>query len=83
VFAGYVYEIDEGFAKLFTRKVVEKLLNKPVNYKPYGNNSNKNLESISYNIFEREWTRLNPGYKEGFNDWFKQVLKITKKEMYK
>lgn len=74
LFGGYVYNIEEGFAKLFTRKVAEKVLGRDINYF-----ASEGIETISYNTFEKNWDKLN----NNFNEWYKDCLTEIKYNLEK
>lgn len=71
----YIYDIDEGFAKVFSKKIAERISGGFVNYKAWGG-----LEELAYNTFDRNWASLN---KSNFNSWYKDCLIEIKKAQRK
>ncbi len=70
IFGRYIYDLEEGFAKLFSRKIAEEILNREVYY-PAG----KGVQEISYKIFEKNWKLLNG---KNFDSWFGKCLSEIK-----
>jgi hypothetical protein len=67
VFGRFVYQIEEGFAKLFTRKIAEKVLGREVDYR-----SQIGTERTAYEVCERNWDRLK---ERGFSEWYKDCVR--------
>ena len=65
-FGGYVYDVEEGFAKLFSRKIAERILGSEVNY-----GAQEGLQSLAYDTFDRNWSSLNGN---DFGTWYKSCL---------
>ncbi len=65
-FGGYVYDIEEGFAKLFTKKIAEKILNCEVIHP-----TRDGLENLSYDAFNKNWDSLN---ENNFENWYQKCL---------
>jgi hypothetical protein len=72
IFGEWTYRIEEGFAKLFSRKVAEEILGRKARaVKP----SNR-IERMSYDIFSEEWNRLDGNFAE----WYKiNLYKINER----
>lgn len=66
VFGKYVYAVEEGFAKLFTNKIAEKVVGRPSDYISHGG-----LEEVAYTTFENNWDSLNG---KNFESWYKHCL---------
>ncbi|MBW2966704.1 hypothetical protein KY342_06395 [Candidatus Woesearchaeota archaeon] len=66
ILEGYAYQIEEGFAKLFTEKIGKKILNKSVDY-----SIQPGTENLAYKVFNRNWERLK---EKNFADWYKYCL---------
>lgn len=66
VFGRFVYDVEEGFAKLFTRKIAERVLGREVDYR-----SDMGTERAAYEVFERNWDRLK---EKDFSEWYKDCV---------
>lgn len=65
-FGGYVYDVEEGFAKLFSRKIAERILGREVNY-----GTEDGLQRLAYDTFNRNWGSLNG---TNFGSWYDRCL---------
>ncbi len=73
VLGKYVYDVEEGFAKLFSSKVTEKMLGTKSRPCFYGS-----LERVSHDVFEKNWSSLRGN---NFNDWYLGCLKEVKEKI--
>lgn len=65
-FGEYIYDVEEGFAKLFSRKIAERILGREVNYA-----AEDGLQRTAYDTFNRNWSSLNG---HNFTTWYKGCL---------
>jgi hypothetical protein len=66
LFGQHAYDVEEGYAKLLTRKIGEKLLGRKLDY-----GAQEGLQGLAYNIFEKNWNSMN---RNNFNSWYKKCL---------
>lgn len=71
IFGKYIYDVEEGFAKLFTKKIGEKILNRELRYGASGG-----LQSIAYDTFNQNWNSLSGN---NFSLWYEKCLEETEK----
>jgi hypothetical protein len=66
IFGQYEYEVEEGFAKAFTQKVADEVLEQKLPNYPSGG-----LETLAFHIFNKNWHSLKY---QGFRQWYKDCM---------
>jgi hypothetical protein len=72
IFSNKKYEYEEGFAKLFAKKVYESILNSEIRYYP---GYVRGVELSYYKIYEKNWHKLT---NKNFAKWYLDCLKEIK-----
>lgn len=73
LFGKFIYDIEEGFAKLFSRKIAENILGRAVNY-----HASKGIQEQSYKTFDKNWNLLDG---KNFKSWYKNCLTEIKRDI--
>lgn len=83
LFSKIIYEIDEGFVKLVSNKILERTLGRTVEYIPFdtqiGTPGYDEQISVSYNVFNRHWNEFDQG--KPFVIWYSECLTKVKSKL--
>ena len=74
-FGRHVYDIEEGFAKLFSKKIAEKILSWDAEY-----STQEGIQTLAYNTFNKNWDSLKGN---DFENWYQKCLTEIKDESQK
>ncbi|MGV8168476.1 MAG: hypothetical protein ACP5N3_00300 [Candidatus Nanoarchaeia archaeon] len=75
-FGRHIYFVEEGFVKLFSKKIVDQFLSTNTE-----GSSSRDLETEAYKIFEKNWKKLDgTNFSEWYFDCVQKIHKVQQKK---